>query len=107
MKTYFKNRPNGLPGNDDTGTMSTWIVFAMIGIYPVLPGDMNYAVSSPVFDEITIQLDRNFYPGKELVIKKTGAGKKIKGIKINGKANKSFFINHADLTKGGVLEIKH
>lgn len=107
MATYFKNAPDGLPGNDDTGTMSTWIVYSMMGIYPALPGDMNYAIASPVFDEVKIKLDQNFYPGSEIIIKNTGLGENIKGIKLNGKKSKSFFINHADLVKGGVLEIKH
>ncbi|WP_346857372.1 GH92 family glycosyl hydrolase [uncultured Draconibacterium sp.] len=107
MATYFKNTPDGLPGNDDTGTMSTWIVYSMMGIYPVIPGDMNYAVASPVFDEVTIKLDPNFYPGKQITIRNTGHSSKIKSIKLNGKTTKSFFINHSDLVKGGVLEIKH
>lgn len=108
MKTYFKNQADGLPGNDDTGTMSTWIVYAMMGIYPVLPGDMNYAIATPVFDEIKIKLDPNFYPGEEFIIRKTGSkdkNKKIKKIRFNGKATKGFFINHADVVKGGTLEI--
>uniref|UniRef100_UPI0032174372 GH92 family glycosyl hydrolase n=1 Tax=uncultured Draconibacterium sp. TaxID=1573823 RepID=UPI0032174372 len=107
MANYFKNSPDGLPGNDDTGTMSTWVVYSMMGFYPVLPGDLNYAVASPVFDEVTIKLDPNFYPGKELVIKNTGSGDKIKSVKLNGKTQKSFFINHTDLVKGGTLEIVH
>lgn len=107
MAEYFKNAPDGLPGNDDTGTMSTWIAYAMMGIYPVLPGDMNYAVSSPVFDEVRIQLDQNFYPGKEIIIKKTGDSDQISNIKINGKKLKRYFVNHADLVKGGTLEIIH
>ncbi|WP_297090441.1 GH92 family glycosyl hydrolase [uncultured Draconibacterium sp.] len=106
MAAYFKNTPDGLPGNDDTGTMSTWIVYAMMGIYPVLPGDMNYAISSPVFEEVKIQLDPDFYPGSEIIIRKSGPGKSIKNIVFNNKKQKSFFINHADLVKGGVLEIK-
>jgi len=107
MATHFKNAPDGLPGNDDTGTMSAWIVYAMMGIYPVLPGDMNYAISSPVFDQITIQLDPDYYSGKSIVIKKTGNGSVIKKIKWNGKTVKNHFVNHADLVKGGTLEIIH
>ena len=30
------------PGNDDTGTMSTWAIFNMIGFYPDCPGDPYY-----------------------------------------------------------------
>ena len=107
LMSYFKNAPDGLPGNDDTGTMSSWIVYAMMGIYPVLPGDMNYAVSSPVFDEITIKLDSNFYPVKEITIRKTGTSEKIKSINFNGSRIKSYFVNHAVLTEGGILEINH
>ena len=79
-----------------------------MGIYPVLPGDMNYAVASPVFDEVRIKLDQNFYPGEEFIIRKSGSSnenKKIKKIRFNGKTNKGFFINHADVVKGGLLEI--
>jgi predicted alpha-1,2-mannosidase len=107
MATYFKNTPDGLPGNDDTGTMSTWIVYSMMGIYPVIPGDMNYAVASPVFEEVNIKLDPNFYPGEQITIRNTGSSSKIKSIKLNGRTTKSFFINHSDLVKGGILEIKH
>jgi putative alpha-1,2-mannosidase len=34
LRDYYHNAPNGLPGNDDTGTMSAWAVFAMMGFYP-------------------------------------------------------------------------
>lgn len=108
MTTHFKNEPGGLPGNDDCGTLSSWIAFSMMGIYPVLPGDMNYAISSPVFDEVTIKLDQNFYPGETFTIKKSGSpdeDKKIKKIRFNGKSTKGFFINHAEIVKGGTLEI--
>lgn len=107
INKYFKNSADGLPGNDDTGTMSSWIVFAMMGIYPVLPGDMNYAISSPVFDEVKIQLNQEFYPGSAITIKKSGSGSKITKIAWNGKVLKSYFINHAELVKGGTLEIIH
>ena len=107
MSEYFKNAPDGLPGNDDTGTMSAWIVFAMMGIYPVLPGDMNYAISSPVFDQVTIRLDPNFYPGEKITIKKTGVGSSIKKILWNEKTVNTHFVNHADLVEGGTLEIIH
>ena len=38
MAKYFKNAPDGIPGNDDTGTMSAWLVFNMMGFYPDCPG---------------------------------------------------------------------
>ncbi len=104
MHNYYKNAPDGLPGNDDCGTLSAWIVFSMMGIYPVCPGNTDFAISSPVFDEVKIQLDNNYYPGKELIIRQSGQGY-IKTIKKNGKKLNRFFINHKDLVSGGVLEI--
>lgn len=107
LDTYFKNKPDGLPGNDDCGTMSAWAVFSMMGIYPVCPGNMDYTITTPVFDKITIELDGRFYSGKSLEIVKHSSGEnpRINDIKWNGKPTKSFFINHATIVKGGQLDI--
>ncbi len=106
IDTYYKNSPDGLPGNDDCGTLSAWVAFAMMGIYPVCPGNTNFAISTPVFDEISIELDTNFYPGEKLVIKKTNNGKSsIQQINKNGKKINKYFIKHHELVKGGLLEI--
>ena len=59
LSKYYHNAPNGLPGNDDTGTMSTWAVFSMMGFYPACPGDMDYVLTSPTFNKVTIDLIRN------------------------------------------------
>jgi putative alpha-1,2-mannosidase len=107
IDTYFKNTPDGIPGNDDCGTMSAWIVFSMMGIYPVCPGDMNYTISTPVFDKITIKLDERFYFNStfEIIRKSSEAGGFIKDIKWNGKSTKSFFIDHNKIVRGGKLEV--
>ena len=47
-------RPDGIPGNDDTGVMSAWAVFSMIGMYPDCPGEPQYTLFSPVFDSVEI-----------------------------------------------------
>lgn len=103
---YFKNEPKGLPGNDDTGTMSAWLAFSMMGIYPISPGDPSYTISKPVFDKITIQLDSQYYKKKQFVIEK-GKKKegKIKEILLNGKKQKSYFISHENLVNGNRLKI--
>ena len=106
LDTYYKNAPDGLPGNDDCGTLSAWAVFAMMGLYPVCPGDMNFAISEPVFDEIIIQLNNSYYEGEQLIIRKSGKEDYISSIKIDGRTINTFFINHHELTKGGVLEIR-
>ncbi len=106
MDTYYKNAPDGLPGNDDCGTLSAWIVYGMMGFYPVCPGSMDYALSSPVFDEITIQLDSKYYPGKNIIIRKIDSqeSSNVQDLKWNKQALMDFFISHEELVSGGVLE---
>ena len=54
LKKYYTTRPDGIPGNDDTGVMSAWAVFSMIGMYPDCPGEPQYTLSPPVFDSVEI-----------------------------------------------------
>ncbi len=99
---YFRNYSAGLPGNDDTGTMSAWIIYSMMGFYPVVPATTEYTLTTPVFDKITISLDSKYYPGRVLVIEKSGIGN-IDEILLNGEKYKSYFINHETLVNGARL----
>lgn len=103
--TYFKNAPDGLPGNDDCGTMSAWVAFSMMGIYPVCPGNMDFAFTSPIFDKVTIKLDSNYYPGVTFEIIQKGNGDIIWDKKLNGNMIDKFFISHQEIVNGGKLEI--
>ncbi|WP_051238676.1 GH92 family glycosyl hydrolase [Gaetbulibacter saemankumensis] len=105
-RKYFKNSPDGLPGNDDTGTMSAWVVFSMMGIYPVVPGEPLYTIVTPVFDKITIQLDSKYYSNKELRIERVkNSGGSIKYIELDGARHKKYFVSHEDLLTSGHLKI--
>jgi putative alpha-1,2-mannosidase len=80
--------------------MSTWALMNMIGIYPFCPGRPDYTVVTPVFDKVTIQLDKKYYPnGDKVTIRrqKEGAGDYIKKIVIDGKPFNGFKINHQTL----------
>jgi predicted alpha-1,2-mannosidase len=106
MDTYFQNKPAGLPGNDDTGTMSAWLVFSMMGIYPAAPAVPNYAVVIPRFDTVRIRLHPEYYGRRELVIRRQGPQEgQISKIMLNGKALKSFFVDHRDLVNSNSFEI--
>ena len=106
VKQHFTNAPNGIPGNDDTGTMSAWLVYSMMGFYPIVPGEPKYTITKPLFDKITIQLDKNYYKNSELVIEKSGNAKGyIKKIRVNGKRHKGYFINHDELVNGKKMKI--
>jgi hypothetical protein len=53
-QALFRPTPDGMPGNDDLGSMSAWYVWSALGFYPVTGGAPIYSVGSPVFDEATI-----------------------------------------------------
>ena len=72
IETYFKNTTDGLPGNDDAGTMSAWLVFAAMGIYPDTPGDPDYMVTIPSFEQVKIHLDSKFYDADTFTINRQG-----------------------------------
>ncbi len=106
VEKYFTNAPDGIPGNDDTGTMSAWVVYAMMGIYPIAPGEPKYSITKPLFDKITIQLDSKYYKNSELIIEKdTNANGYIQQILLNGKIYRGYFINHEDLVNAQNLKI--
>jgi len=106
VRKYFQNKPDGLPGNDDTGTMSAWLVYSMMGIYPISPGSPEYTITSPMFDKITIQLDSKYYKKKQLVIEREGKNKgKINKILLDKTKHKSYFITHDKLINSNKLRI--
>src|SRR5262249_3896933 len=51
MTEAFEATPGGLPGNDDLGAMSSWYVWAAVGLYPEIPGVAGFAIGSPQFTE--------------------------------------------------------
>lgn len=105
---YFHNAPNGIPGNDDTGTMSAWAVFSMMGIYPDNPADASYTITTPVFDKVTIRLEQPVGGHDKIVIEAPGAADntRILGINVGGKPYKSFRISHSDLLSNGGFKLR-
>ena len=75
-----------------------------MGLYPVSPADPIYAVTTPVFDKIIIQLDSRYYDQSQLVIEKEGKGV-IKQLKIGEEIHKRFFVNHSELVQSNFLKI--
>lgn len=107
LKTYFKNTPDGIPGNDDTGTMSTWAIFNMMGFYPDCPGEPAYTLTSPVFDKVTIQLDKSVWGTDELIIETERPHADaiiIKSMEMQGKPLNRYRISHDELLKAGKLK---
>lgn len=107
LKSGYHNAPNGVPGNEDTGTMSAWAIFSMMGFYPACPGDADYVLTSPVFDKVTIHLDKKFYPKGDLVITSNRNNPDaiyIQNLQVGGKTWKGFTISHQELMNAGTLD---
>lgn len=106
LNDYYHNAPKGVPGNEDAGTMSSWAIFSMLGFYPACPGDPTYILTSPVFDKVTIQLDKKYYPKGELVIESRHATAEdiyIREVTAGGKKLNGFIIRHDELVNAGTL----
>lgn len=101
LNTYFTNKPAGLPGNDDTGTMSAWAVYAMAGFYPIIPAEPMYALTAPKFSEIVFNLNDKYYPNKTLKITSNASKENIyiDKIFVDGKLHSSYFITDDELKK--------
>ncbi|MBX2925503.1 MAG: GH92 family glycosyl hydrolase [Chitinophagaceae bacterium] len=106
VKEKFSNAPAGLPGNDDCGTMSAWLLFSMMGFYPDCPGNMQYQLTTPAFNKVTIQLDPSYYRGNIFVIEASGntaTDSRVSFLTLNNKRYKGFSIQHKDIIAGGTL----
>ena len=106
IETYYYVDPAGIPGNDDTGTLSAWLLFSMLGLYPDCPGNPNYTLTTPTFDKAVIYLDKKYYPGDLLVLetkKRKENHSVISRMEWKGKPLGTYFIDHNELVKGGTL----
>lgn len=100
---HFSSSPRGLPGNDDSGTTSAWLVWSMLGLYPNAGQDWYY-IGSPTFSKATLKLPG----GKTLVInapKASVENKHIAAAHLNGKPWPQAWLRHADLIDGAVLQL--
>ena len=105
LAKYFTTKPDGIPGNDDAGTMSAWAIFSMMGLYPDCPGVPEYTLTLPTFDKVTIKLDPKYHGSDQLVIEVANPDAPsdyVKSIEMGGKKC-GYRINHNDLLKAGTL----
>lgn len=105
LAKYFTTKPDGIPGNDDAGTMSAWAIFSMMGLYPDCPGVPEYTLTLPTFDKVTIKLDPKYHDTDQLVIEVANPDAPsdyVKSIEMGGKKC-GYRINHNDLLKAGTL----
>jgi len=95
----WSNTPGGMPGNDDGGEMSSWYVFASMGIYPEIPGVAGFVIGSPFFTSMTLELSG----GHVLQIDAPAASNAqpyVQGLDVNGVPTTSLWLPW-DAVKGG------
>jgi len=99
----------GYSGDEDQGLMGSLAVLLKIGLFSTNGGTSEkpfYEISSPIFNKVTIQLNQQYYPGKQFVIQAKNNSSKnvyIQSAKLNGNSlNKPWFL-HETLIKGGEL----
>lgn len=105
MDTWYTDNLFGIPGDEDGGGMTAFVVFSMMGFFPVTPGVPVYSIGSPTFNEMSIRLDN----GKTFTVlakNNSASNKYIQSATLNGKVlNRSWF-THQELTNGGVLTLQ-
>ena len=100
LNEQYSGKIDGLPGNDDLGTMGAWYIFACIGLYPEIPGIGGFTINTPIFSSVKIHLKNGS------IFIKGGSEKNIyiKSLKVNGVLYNSTWINWNELSNGATLE---
>jgi len=102
LKYWFRNDLMGVPGDEDGGGMTAFVVFSSIGFYPVTPGSLSYNIGSPLFNDVKILLGN----GKmfEIIAKNSSdRNQYIQSATLNGKVwNKPWF-PQSEIANGGIL----
>jgi predicted alpha-1,2-mannosidase len=105
LTEFYLATPGGLIGNEDAGQMSAWFILSSMGIYQVCPGDPNFSLGCPLFDEARVSLPG----GKTFVVKRLNASaqnKYVQQVTLDGQPLKSPFIRYADIMAGKELVFK-
>lgn len=110
LEYYYGTGPiDGYPGDEDQGQMGSWYVMSAMGLFQMDGGcstEPIYEIASPIFPEITIELDDKYYDGKEFVIEAentSSVNRYIQSATLNGKPLNRFWFYHSELVKGGEL----
>ncbi|MEO6283492.1 MAG: GH92 family glycosyl hydrolase [Dyadobacter sp.] len=105
LDVWFKDNIFGIPGDEDGGGMTAFVVFSSMGFYPITPGKPEYTIGSPLFEKSTIDLPN----GKKFTVEAHNASvvnKYIQSAKFDGKVINTPVFTHAQLVAGGTLELE-
>ncbi|MGQ7867832.1 GH92 family glycosyl hydrolase [Sunxiuqinia sp. sy24] len=105
LDQWFRNDLMGVPGDEDGGGMSAFVVFSAMGFYPVTPGNPTYNIGSPIFSEIEITLEN----GKTFWVVANNCSREnkyIQSAELNGKPYNKTWFSHNAIMNGGKLVLK-
>lgn len=104
----FSTEPGGLPGNDDAGATSAWLVYALLGLYPVAPGDPTYVLGAPLVRRAELFLHPGFGDGGSFVIEVAGdpaTQRHVVSYVLDGEPLATPWLTHERLVQGGTLVV--
>ena len=102
MERLYNSTPDGFPGDEDQGGMSSWYVLSALGLYAVTPGTNQYVIGSPLFRKATITTEE----GREFVIEARDNSREnvyIQSATLNGQPLTTNYITYEDIMRGGTL----
>ncbi len=102
----YRNTPQGVPGNDDCGQISTWFNFAALGFYPVNAVTGVYVIGSPMVNHATLH---NAAAGTTFTIIADNNSERnvyVQSVRLNGKPLTRSWFTHADVVAGGTLHFQ-
>lgn len=105
LRQLWSTRPGGIPGNDDLGAMSSWYVFAALGMYPQVPSRAELVLASPLFPRIEISRPG----GNDISINAEGAAADtpyIRSLRVDGRAGDRPWLPASFVRDGGSLSYK-
>jgi predicted alpha-1,2-mannosidase len=105
VNTLWSDSPHGIPGNDDLGAMSSWYVFATLGLYPAFPGRAELLVGSPLFRSARLQRAS----GRVVTIRAPRAAAKVPyvhGLRVNGRPSNRSWLPESFIAEGGELDFQ-
>ncbi|MDB4954493.1 MAG: Alpha,2-mannosidase [Myxococcales bacterium] len=100
IDSIYSDQPDGVPGNDDGGTMGSWYVLATLGLYPIAGSDQ-WVIGAPRFPRARITVG-----GHELAIEAEGvsdAAKYVQSVELDGVPITAPRITHAQLAGASKL----
>lgn len=101
LDVLWRDRPHGIPGNDDLGAMSSWYVWAAMGLYPAIPGRAELLLTAPVFPRVEIRRR----DGTSIRIDAQGAESApyVRGLSVDGEAWARSWLPESFVAEGGTL----